>query len=58
MDLGVMMPVMFVMAFFCAARILYAPFLDDLVDIVLTLLLEREDVLCACHSRLKWVNGT
>ncbi len=58
MDLSVMMPVIFVMASFWAARILYAPFLDDLVDIVLTSLLEREDVLCACCSHLEWVDGT
>jgi hypothetical protein len=57
MDSGVMMPVIFVMASFWATSILYAPFLDDLVDIVPTLLLEREDVLCACRLRLEWVDG-
>ncbi len=44
MDLGVMMPVIFVMASFWATSILYAPFLDDLVNIFPTSLLEREDV--------------
>ncbi len=58
MDSGVMMPVIFVMASFWAMSILYAPFLDDLVDIVLTSLLEREDVLCACCLHLAWVNST
>ncbi len=41
MDLGVMMPVIFVMASFWATSILYALFLDNLVNIVPTLLLER-----------------
>jgi hypothetical protein len=58
MDSGVMMPVIFVMASFWAMSILYAPFLDNLVDIIPTLLLEREDVQCACCSCLKWVDGT
>ncbi len=57
MDLGVMMPVIFMMASFWETSIFYAPFLDNLVDIVLTLLLEREDVRFACCSRLKWVDG-
>ncbi len=57
MDLGVMMPVIFVMVSFWATSILYASFLDDLVDIVLTLLREREDVRFTCCSRLEWVNG-
>jgi hypothetical protein len=54
---GVMMPVIFVMASFWATRISYAPFLDDLVNIILTLLLEREDVRLACCPHLKWVDG-
>jgi hypothetical protein len=49
MDLGVMMPMIFVMASLWATSILYTPFLDNLVDIVPTLLLEREDV-DACVS--------
>jgi hypothetical protein len=57
MDLGVMMPVIFVMASFRAMSISYAPFLDDLVNIVLTLLLEREDVQFACCLRLECVDG-
>jgi hypothetical protein len=40
MDLGVMMPVIFVMVSFWATSISYAPFLDDLVDIIPTLLLD------------------
>ncbi len=58
MDLGVMMPVIFVMASFWATSISYALFLGDLVDIVPILLLEREDVRFACCLRLKWVDGT
>jgi hypothetical protein len=52
MDSGVMMPMIFVMASFWATSILHAPFLDDFVDIVPTLLLEREDVdsLVVCIS--------
>jgi hypothetical protein len=57
MDSGVIMPMIFLMASFWATRILYAPFLDNLVDIVPTSLLEREDVRFACCSRLEWVNG-
>ncbi len=57
MDLGVMMPVIFVMASFWATSILYAPFLDNLVDIVPTSLLERKDVQFACCLRLEWVDG-
>jgi hypothetical protein len=48
MDWGVMMPVIFVVASFWATSILYAPFLDDLVDIVPTSLLEKEDVQFTC----------
>ena len=57
MDLGVMMPVIFAMASFWAMSILYAPFLDDLVDIVPDLLLEREDWRFPCCLHLKWVDG-
>jgi hypothetical protein len=57
MDSGLMMPVIFVMASFWATSILYAPFLDNLVDIVPTLLLEREDVRFACCLHLEWVDG-
>jgi hypothetical protein len=57
MDSGVMVPVIFVMASLWATSILYTLFLDDLVDIASTLLLEMEDVLCACRSRLEWVDG-
>ncbi len=56
MDLGVMMPVIFLMVSFWATSILYALFLDDLVDIVPTLLLEREDVRCTCCLHLEWVD--
>jgi hypothetical protein len=44
MDLGVIIPVIFVMASFGATSILYAPFLDDFDDILASTLLEREDV--------------
>jgi hypothetical protein len=57
MDSGVMMPVIFVMASFWARSILYAPFLENLVNIVPTLLLEREDVRCTCCLHLEWVYG-
>ena len=40
MDLGVMIPVIFVMASFWATSILYAPFLDDFDDILASLLME------------------
>jgi hypothetical protein len=43
MDLGVMMPVIFVMASFCEASISYAPLWDDFDDIVPTLLVEKDD---------------
>jgi hypothetical protein len=46
MDLGVMIPVIFVMASFWAMSISYALFLADFDDILASLLLEREDVLC------------
>jgi hypothetical protein len=46
MDSGVMVPVIFVMASFCDASISYAPLWDDLVDIVPSSLVERED---ACN---------
>jgi hypothetical protein len=43
-DLGVMIPAIFVMASFGAMSILYAPFLDDFYDILASTFLEREDV--------------
>jgi hypothetical protein len=44
MDLGVMMPVIFVITFFWATSMPYALFLDDLFhDITSSMLLERED---------------
>jgi hypothetical protein len=46
MDLGVMIPVIFVMASFWAMSILYAPFLDNFDDILASTLLEREKVWC------------
>jgi hypothetical protein len=52
MDLGVMMPVIFVITSFWATSMSYAPFLDNLFhDITSSKLLEREDacvVLLAC----------
>ncbi len=57
MDSGVMMPVIFMMASFWATSISYTQFLEDLVYIVPTLLLEREDVRFACCLHLKWANG-
>ncbi len=57
MDSSVMMPVIIVMASFWATSISYTPFFDNLVDIVPTLLLEREDVRCTCCLCLKWVDG-
>ncbi len=57
MDSGVMMAVIFVMASFWATSISYTPILDDLVDIVLTLLLVREDVRFVCCLCLEWVDG-
>jgi hypothetical protein len=44
MDLGVMIPVIFVMASFWVTSISYAPFFDDFDDIADSMLLEREDV--------------
>jgi hypothetical protein len=44
MDLGVMIPLIYVMASFRAKSILYAPFLDNFNDILASTLLEREDV--------------
>jgi hypothetical protein len=44
MDLGVMIPAIFVMAFFWAMSILYAPFLDDFDGILVSLLMEIQDV--------------
>jgi hypothetical protein len=46
MDLGVMIPVIFVMASFWATSISYAPYLDNFDDILASTLLEREDVWC------------
>ncbi len=46
MDLGVIIPVIFVVASFGATSILYTSFLDDFDDILAFLLLEREDVQC------------
>ena len=49
MDLGMMMPVIFVIASFWATSISYAPFVDDFGDMFPTSLMEREDavaVLC------------
>jgi hypothetical protein len=40
MDLGVMIPVIYVMASFGATSILYTPFLDDFDDILAFLLME------------------
>jgi hypothetical protein len=45
-DLGVMIPVIFIMASFWVTSILYAPFLDDFDNILASTLLEREDVWC------------
>jgi hypothetical protein len=44
MDLGVIIPMIFVMASLWAMSILYAPFLDNFNDILASTLLEREDV--------------
>jgi hypothetical protein len=44
MDLGVIIPMIFVKASFWVTRIFYAPFLDDFDDILASMLLEREDV--------------
>ncbi len=44
MNSGVIIPVIFVVASFWATSILYAPFLDDVDDILASMLLEREDV--------------
>ncbi len=44
MDLGDIIPVIFVMVSFLVTSILYAPFLDDFDDILASMLLEREDV--------------
>ena len=46
MDLGVMIPVIFVMVSFWATSILYALFLDNFDDTLASTLLEREDVWC------------
>jgi hypothetical protein len=43
-DLGVIIPMIFVMVSFWATSILYAPFLDNFDDILDSTLLEREDV--------------
>jgi hypothetical protein len=49
-DLGVMMPVIFVMVAFWATSMSYAPFFDDFVDILsLSLLVEMEDDQCCCR---------
>jgi hypothetical protein len=45
MNLGVMIPVIFVMTSFWVTSILYAPFLDNFNDIPASTLLDREDVL-------------
>ncbi len=44
LDLGVIIPVIFVMAYFWTTNILYAPFLNDFDDNLASMLLEREDV--------------
>jgi hypothetical protein len=44
MDLGVIKPVIFVMASFWVMSISYTPFLVDFDDILASSLLEREDV--------------
>jgi hypothetical protein len=44
MDLGVIIPVIFVMVSFGAMSISYAPLLDNFGDILASPLLEREDV--------------
>ncbi len=44
MDLGVIIPVIFVIASFWAMSISYAPFLDNFDDILASLLLEMYDV--------------
>ncbi len=46
MDSGVIIPIIFVMAFFWATTILYTLFLDNFDDILVSMLLEREDVQC------------
>jgi hypothetical protein len=46
MDLGVMIPMIFVMASFWAMSILYTLFLDNFDDTLASTLLEREDVWC------------
>jgi hypothetical protein len=46
MELGVMIPMIFVMTSFWATSILYTPFLDDFDDILASTLLDREDVQC------------
>ncbi len=43
-DLGLMIPVIFVVASFWVTSILYAPCFDDFDDILASMLLEREDV--------------
>ncbi len=44
MDLGMMMPVIFVITSFWATSMSYAPFLDDLFhNITSSMLLEKED---------------
>jgi hypothetical protein len=49
-DLGVMMPVIFVMVSFWATSMLYAPFFDNFVDIVIpSLLVEIKDSQCCCR---------
>ncbi len=44
MDLGVMIPVIFIMASFLVSSILYAPSLDNFNDILASTLLERGNV--------------
>jgi hypothetical protein len=46
MDLGVIIPVILVMASFWAISISYAPFVDDFDDILASTILEKEDVQC------------
>jgi hypothetical protein len=44
MDLGVIIPVIFVMASFWAMSISYTPFLDNFDDILASSLMEMQDV--------------